>query len=136
MSNDTKNSLQTVYEDVTIKTVVGSLKDGTVWTAKKVWEFSPRTVWEGISSTAIKAKNAVTPTKKPKPLNTIDFSSMTNVTLEDLMAFVQNQINTSLIVVSKDTGEVLDTIDDAQFVVKSMDTIDENTSEEESSTNK
>ena len=132
MDNDTKNSLQTVYEDVTIKTVVGGLKDGTVWTAKKVWEFSPRTVWEGISSTAIKAKNAVTPTKKPKPLNTIDLSGMANMTLEDLMAFVQAQMNTSIVVVSKNTGEIVDTIDDAQFVVKSMDTVDESTSEKES----
>ena len=125
MDNDTKNPLKSVYEDVTIKSIVGSLKVGSVWTAKKVWEFSPKTVWEGISSTATRAKKAVTPTRKPKRKTTIDLSSLVNMTPEDLMAFVQSQMDTSVIVVNKSTGEVVDTIDDAQFVVKSMDPTEE-----------
>jgi hypothetical protein len=136
MEHDSKSRIQTVYEETTIKSVVGSLKEGTVWTAKKVWDFSPRTVWEGISTTAVKAKNAVTPIRKPKSQNTIDLSGITNMTAEDLMEFVQSQLNTSILVVSKNTGEVIDTVEDAQFVVKSMDTVEEETPEKESSSTK
>lgn len=133
MSEDNKSTVKKLYEDTTIQSVVSSFKEGATWTAKKAWNFSPRSVWEGVSSTASKAKNAITPNRKPRQTANIDVSDIDNINPADLLEFFESQLNISVVIVSKETGEVINDVQDAQFVVRENNDTSDSQSEDQDS---